>query len=577
MDCICDKFVMVEDGEVFEMSQAAKGDPGPGVAPGGTTGQILAKASDEDYDTEWIDAPDMDAGGVTYDPTEAYDDGTVGKELTTINSALSSLSSVTEIIDTAYGAIASFPDGSGLPMRSLLATIEPEQDLHGQDAPYPAGAGKNKLPLSLANIKTLNTSGTWSGNTYNLNGAFLTVLVDESGNVEGIRTTGQASDEVDFYLYYELLLPAERYTLTGCPSGGSATTYRLFATNIGGDTGSGASGTFDGVKVTTVRINIKSGTNVNGKIFTPMIRLESVTDATFAPYSNVCSVGGWQGLNGEVADINFLNQDGTNTSNGYVNHAYINSFDGAVSQASGTLDVMEYVPVKPNTTYTLSGTSVNISNGWAEYDVNKVQVAHGTASVSPFTFTTGSRTHFVRFNRNYATDTQCQINLGSSALPYVPYVAPLPITCTWQTEAGTVYGGTVDVVTGVLTVTDAIYNPTGSEGGYTQQTGRVAFAVPREYRGGEVVDRPCSDFSIIAGGTAYCYVTTDMTVEELKAYFQQHTVQMLLGLTDTLTYQLTPQQISTLLGNNTVFVDTGSVSVTYQASIKGYIDKVLGA
>lgn len=32
-----------------------QGDPGPGVDAGGTTGQILAKASGTDYDTEWVD------------------------------------------------------------------------------------------------------------------------------------------------------------------------------------------------------------------------------------------------------------------------------------------------------------------------------------------------------------------------------------------------------------------------------------------------------------------------------------------------------------------------------------------
>lgn len=32
-----------------------KGDPGPGLAPGGTTGQMLTKASDADFDTVWTD------------------------------------------------------------------------------------------------------------------------------------------------------------------------------------------------------------------------------------------------------------------------------------------------------------------------------------------------------------------------------------------------------------------------------------------------------------------------------------------------------------------------------------------
>lgn len=33
----------------------AIGPTGAGVAPGGTTGQILAKQSDTDFDTHWID------------------------------------------------------------------------------------------------------------------------------------------------------------------------------------------------------------------------------------------------------------------------------------------------------------------------------------------------------------------------------------------------------------------------------------------------------------------------------------------------------------------------------------------
>lgn len=36
----------------------AKGDPGPGVPAGGTVGQVLAKASGEDYDTKWEDPPE---------------------------------------------------------------------------------------------------------------------------------------------------------------------------------------------------------------------------------------------------------------------------------------------------------------------------------------------------------------------------------------------------------------------------------------------------------------------------------------------------------------------------------------
>ena len=55
-----------------------QGPAGEGVAPGGTTGQHLAKASDDDYDTEWVDA---DSGGTDlsnyYTKDEVYNKGEV--------------------------------------------------------------------------------------------------------------------------------------------------------------------------------------------------------------------------------------------------------------------------------------------------------------------------------------------------------------------------------------------------------------------------------------------------------------------------------------------------------------------
>ena len=63
-----------------------------------------------------------------------------------------------------------------------------------------------------------------------------------------------------------------------------------------------------------------------------------------------------------------------------------------------------------------------------------------------------------------------------------------------------------------------------------------------------------------------------MTADELKTYFQQHTVQMVLPLTNKLTYQLTPTEVKTLLKNNNIWTDVGPVSVEYPADTKLYID-----
>lgn len=69
-----------------------RGLPGPGVAAGGTTGQVLAKSSNEDYETHWISASGSgDMLAAVYDPTnvaaDAFDvdnhvDGTTNKVFT---------------------------------------------------------------------------------------------------------------------------------------------------------------------------------------------------------------------------------------------------------------------------------------------------------------------------------------------------------------------------------------------------------------------------------------------------------------------------------------------------------------
>lgn len=43
----------------FDVMDGSQGDPGIGIASGGTTGQVLKKKSGTDYDTEWADEPDI--------------------------------------------------------------------------------------------------------------------------------------------------------------------------------------------------------------------------------------------------------------------------------------------------------------------------------------------------------------------------------------------------------------------------------------------------------------------------------------------------------------------------------------
>ena len=76
--------------------------------------------------------------------------------------------------------------------RSTIIDLEPIQDLHGYSKPWVGGAGKNKLPLTVDGIKTVNTNGTWNGNTFTPTGQNITytIMTDSDNNVVGIKING---------------------------------------------------------------------------------------------------------------------------------------------------------------------------------------------------------------------------------------------------------------------------------------------------------------------------------------------------------------------------------------------------
>ena len=136
-----------------------------------------------------------------------------------------------------------------------------------------------------------------------------------------------------------------------------------------------------------------------------------------------------------------------------------------------------------------------------------------------------------------------------------------------------VYGGTLDVVSGVLTVEWGIYEPTGTEGVYIEASNnRIAFAIPNEYRTQDTTDVYCTHFKAQTAG-AYCYITTSMTVDELKAFFANNSVEIACKLATPQEIQLTPAQITALIGNNTIWSDAdGSLTAVYLVSSK-YADE----
>lgn len=92
--------------------------------------------------------------------------------------------------------------------------------------------------------------------------------------------------------------------------------------------------------------------------------------------------------------------------------------------SSTTYYTSDYIPVKPNTTYSLDivdSTSMG-SGGIMQYNSSKEWISPGIPEKSStFTFTTSSNTHYVRFSFRYSSRNEIQFQKGSSITSYEPY------------------------------------------------------------------------------------------------------------------------------------------------------------
>ena len=156
--------------------------------------------------------------------------------------------------------------------------------LYGLDENKEVLGAKNLLPLNLENLKAINTSGSWSGNAYTLNGVTFTVSTDSLGNVINTTVNGTASNTTVMFMCQNTLLFDCDTILSGCPSGGSTSGYTLDANSNLFDCGEGV--TIDAnTTITTIRLRVASGATVTSQVFAPMIRLATDPNPTYRPYA----------------------------------------------------------------------------------------------------------------------------------------------------------------------------------------------------------------------------------------------------------------------------------------------------
>lgn len=176
-----------------------------------------------------------------------------------------------------------------------------------------------------------------------------------------------------------------------------------------------------------------------------------------------------------------------------------------------------------------------------------------------------------------------QLELGSTATIYTPSQA-LDETIDFNQ---TVYGGTLNVDTGILKINKRILELTGSENWQenTANTNLYYFNIGVTYKadGYIIGDRfkkntaPAANF--VSGDFKLSYLNLNIkydgttTVTAWKNWLSINKPKFCIELNNPQTVQLTAKEIKTLLGYNNIFADTGDVDVVYRADIGLYIDK----
>ena len=478
--------------------------------------------------------------------------------------------------------------------KELVETLEPIQDLHGYSYPWAGGAGKNLLPMTVSGIKSANTSGTWSGNTYTINSGTFTINTDSDGNIASIKVNGTFSASTLFNLAPEVSVNGS-YTANGCPSGGASITYRLDIRDVPNagvlftDIGSGFSGTITN-KTIYGCIRIEGGTTVSNKVFTPMLRLSTITDSTFAPYTNICPISGRTGTEVVAYGQNFIDITAYSSKAPEVTIA-----NDTIRVTAGNWKVARYTFYLHTGIYTFSFKSV-ITSG-SEF-VNFTDANENSLfSINQSTVTNYSRTFTASTSGNYIltigsatnvttdiTFKEVQINAGDVSLPYVPYVSPSTATLSF---GQTVYGGTVDFKTGKVTVTKkginlGSYNWTAAG---TNTTGKyrmlltLSSDIAKSVSSEEVSTAICDIFKTVSAGQTYrCTQGVSANGSQIIVYDERYNTSS--SATDfktamdgvTLAYELatpteltlTPQQLTLLKGYNYISAD-GVMDITFVA------------
>ena len=484
-----------------------------------------------------------------------------------------------ELIEIKNDIVSFENHGDESPVENCVIDIEPVQDLHGYDSPWPAGGGVNlaeNVSLSLSDLRgiTVNTAddgtitinGTSEGTSF-IRGYFH--CPDQTATYTWAVFNAAASTDLEFSVRNSRYNPAGGWaplrsanmTLTFTINSGETAVYWQF--------------------------QVKNGATINNATLKPMIVSGSTAPTSYSPYSNICPITGWTGCE--------VQRTGKNLANAKFRIKVPSITNGQMVNVSGWST--EYIKVDNSKTYCVSVGNSSTSYLFY-YDSNLAFIGSRQFSVSTRIGAESyfSRTSYIKLRNDAAenNDPHIQLELGSTATDYEPYTGQTyPIT--FPSEAGTVYGGVLDVTNGVLTV-DRTMVDLGTLDWRKAVTAWTTFYsaniknlirkyADKIYTGGICSVYATDESKITSNGDNYIYGSTtgelrvkdtskaDLSTSEFKTAMDG--VQFCYELAEPIHYPLTPIEITSLLGENNLWADTGQTSVTYydnEKSTDPYVD-----
>ena len=460
----------------------------------------------------------------------------------------SAISKLTKLeVKTASGAIASFNDGADdVPIESATFEFSPNQDLNGQDAPYPPGGGKN-----LFNVDDIYAHGFW--------------------NVYGSWTNHES-----YNAYIIKVDPETDYTynagFTGITTFLDSNGDYISGSNQGTGLSSRTVTTPANCAYITASISI---TNLNG---TQQIEKGS-SSTDYAPYANICPITGYEGLTIYQTGSNLL-PNKMYQRNATTLRIGTDTLDGTLTFQAGTYTLSVKTALTGATlNYTAGGSTISISTS-TDGDYRK-----GT-----FTLSEKTELFFGCYNSGGITSEQVselQLEVGNSRSAYNAYNA-----ATHTANLGrTIYGGSADVVNGTGTDVWGRVVYTGADGETWQSadtSGIHRFRIdnndikqPTGTRG--IVYSSIGQYSASGNdvGTIFSYWTgtnvkvyyvppqTCTTVAEFKAWLQNNNLDVVYekSASETFTFDPITPTPETALGVNNFWRDEGDSSIVYRADI----------